>query len=115
MKLLQKWIGEMLQTYATNFYRYKGILAVKGMDQKFVFQGVHDLFEADFSDTLAWKEGDTRESKFVFIGKDLKKDELEKGFKACIAKPLRFNVGEIGVYRLMTTRKSGYLEKARLK
>ena len=26
-----------------NLYRYKGVISVKGMDQRFVFQGVHML------------------------------------------------------------------------
>ena len=43
-----------------DLFRYKGVLAVKGMDQKFVFQGVHMLFGGGFSSEVApWKEGDT--------------------------------------------------------
>ena len=42
---LNKWIGEIIETKGTDLFRYKGILAVKGMDYKFVFQGVHMLSE----------------------------------------------------------------------
>merc|ERR1719343_1452772 len=50
------------------------------------------LFDGDFMGE--WKEGEIRLSKFVFIGKDLDRKMLEDGFKACIAAPLRFNVGD---------------------
>ncbi len=63
------------------FYRYKGIIAVKGFDEKFVFQGVHMLFDGDFMGQ--WKEGEKRESKFVFIGKGLDREELTEGFRKC--------------------------------
>jgi G3E family GTPase len=54
-------------------FRYKGVLAVMGHEEKFVFQGVHMLFDGNFSE--CWREGEKRESKFVFIGKDLVHDE----------------------------------------
>ena len=41
MGLLQQWVGELLRTKGPDLFRYKGILAVKGMDAKYVFQGVH--------------------------------------------------------------------------
>lgn len=31
-----------------------------------------------------WKEGEPRQTRIVFIGKDLVKDPLEEGFKACV-------------------------------
>jgi hypothetical protein len=40
---------------------------VKGFPDKFVFQGVHMLFDGDF--VTPWKEDEKRISKFVFIGK----------------------------------------------
>ena len=45
---LERWIGEILRDYGEDLFRYKGVLAVKGMDQKFVFQGVHMLFSGTF-------------------------------------------------------------------
>ena len=32
-----------------------------------------------------WKNGEKRESKVVFIGRDLKEEEIRKGFLACAA------------------------------
>ena len=92
---LERWIGELMQTKGEDLFRYKGVLAVKGMDQKFVFQGVHMLFGGGFSSEVApWKEGETRECRFVFIGRDLDHEELQKGLMDCKAEELRFNVGD---------------------
>ena len=93
---LERWIGELMQTKAEDLFRYKGVLAVKGMDQKFVFQGVHMLFGGDFSHEIGlWKDGEDRECRFVFIGRDLDHQELEAGLLECKAEELRFGVGDI--------------------
>ena len=61
-------------------------LAVKGMNEKFVFQGVHMLFSGDFSDEIGlWKDGETRECRFVFIGKNLDHQALLDGLMECRA------------------------------
>ena len=92
---LESWIGELMQTKAEDLFRYKGVLAVKGMDQKFVFQGVHMLFGGDFSQEIGlWKDGEDRECRFVFIGRDLDHQELEAGLLECKAEELRFKVGD---------------------
>ena len=93
---LERWIGELMQTKAEDLFRYKGVLAVKGMDQKFVFQGVHMLFGGDFSHDIGlWKDGEDRECRFVFIGRDLDHQELEAGLLECKAEELRFKVGDV--------------------
>ena len=92
---LERWIGELMRDKGEDLFRYKGVLAVKGMDKKFVFQGVHMLFGGGFSSEVApWKEGETRECRFVFIGRDLDQEELQKGLQDCKAEELRFNVGD---------------------
>ena len=92
---LERWIGELMQTKGEDLFRYKGVLAVKGMDQKFVFQGVHMLFGGGFSSEVApWKEGETRECRFVFIGRALDHEDLQQGLMDCKAEELRFKVGD---------------------
>ncbi len=91
---LEAWIGDLMREKAEDLFRYKGILAVKGMDQKFVFQGVHMLFGGDFSDDFLWKEGEKRECRFVFIGRNLDHDALQAGLMDCKAEKLRFRVGD---------------------
>ena len=42
------WISGILQEMGANLFRYKGVLSVAGMDEKFVFQGVGMLFSGGF-------------------------------------------------------------------
>jgi len=106
---LQNWIGELLQQKGSELYRYKGIISVIGFDRKFVFQGVHEMFDGDFMDE--WPADKPRISKFVFIGKDLDRAMLEEGFQKCIAKPLRFNVGDVVEARVKGGFKQGVILK----
>ena len=95
MILLEKWITRLITQDGANLYRYKGVIAVKGMDQKFIFQGVGMLFSGGF-DEQKWKPNETRESRFVFIGKNLDHQFYREAFLACSAdKPLRFEVGAL--------------------
>lgn len=92
---LENWIGELMRDKAQDLFRYKGVLAVKGMDQKYVFQGVHMLFGGQFSEEIGlWKKDEKRECSFVFIGRDLDHKALELGLLECLAEDLRFNVGD---------------------
>jgi len=90
--LLQRLISTMLQEKGTELFRYKGVLPIKGMKQKFVFQGVHMLFNGIYGEE--WKEGEKRHGRFIFIGKNLDRKELTQSFEACKAKPLRFKIGD---------------------
>ena len=103
---LQSWIRVLIQTKAQDMFRYKGVLAVRGMEKKFVFQGVHMLFSGGFNSGIApWKAGEKRECRFVFIGRNLDKKALEEGFMDCKAKEkMRFSVGDevfanVGVFK----------------
>ncbi len=92
---LDQWIGDLLQNYGQDLFRYKGVLSVEGMDEKFVFQGVHKLFAANLRTQVEhWKEGEARECRFVFIGRNLDHEALQKGLMDCRAEELRFNVGD---------------------
>uniref|UniRef100_A0A7N0ZU17 CobW C-terminal domain-containing protein n=1 Tax=Kalanchoe fedtschenkoi TaxID=63787 RepID=A0A7N0ZU17_KALFE len=65
-----------------DIYRMKGLMCVEGMDERFVFQGVHDIFQS--SPDRLWGPDEARMNKIVFIGKNLDAQELEKGFKSCL-------------------------------
>lgn len=95
MIMLETWIQRLITKEGANLYRYKGIMSVKGMPDKFIFQGVGMLFSGGFTD-VQWKDGEKRESRFVFIGKNLDIDFYRRGFMACRADlPLRFPVGSM--------------------
>jgi len=80
---LNAWIGELLRTKGPDLYRYKGVLAMRGADQRMVFQGVHML--VDSAPDRRWREGERRTNQLVFIGRNLDRAALEAGFHACLA------------------------------
>lgn len=79
---LNEWIGWLLREKGADIFRTKGVLAVKGMKEKFVFQAVHMAFSG--APQRAWKDGEEKVNLMVFIGKKLNREELESGFKSCI-------------------------------
>jgi len=79
---LNEWLSWLLKEKGVDIFRTKGILAVQGMDNKFVFQAVHMAFAG--APQRPWAEGEERKCKLTFIGKNLNKEELEKGFTACL-------------------------------
>jgi G3E family GTPase len=58
-------------------------LNIKGSPERFVFQAVHMLMEGD--DGKRWQPDERRDSKMVFIGRNLDPAELRAGFAACLA------------------------------
>jgi G3E family GTPase len=81
-KKLGAWLSELLRTEGQNIFRMKGILAVQGRSERFVFQGVHMLM--DGRPDRPWG-ADKRESRIIFIGRDLDRKKLNEGFAACLA------------------------------
>ncbi|NJR62229.1 MAG: GTP-binding protein [Cyanobacteria bacterium CRU_2_1] len=79
---LNTWIGELLRTQGPDIFRMKGILTIAGEDQRFVFQGVHMLFDGRAD--RPWKPGETRKNELVFIGRNLDETQLKAGFRACL-------------------------------
>lgn len=80
---LEDFLGSMVQIYGPRMLRYKGVLHVKGMDRKVVFQGVHQLMGSDMGPK--WAAGETKVSKLVFIGIELPQDLFQAGLDQCLA------------------------------
>jgi G3E family GTPase len=79
---LDAWLGKLLQTQGPDIFRMKGILTIAGEDYRFVFQGVHMLFDGR-ADRL-WKPGEPRKNELVFIGRNLDETQLREDFRACL-------------------------------
>lgn len=77
------WIEKITQMEGPNILRLKGIIALKGDDERYVIQGVHMIIEGDHQ--RAWKDGEKHESRLVFIGRELDAERLRKSFEACQA------------------------------
>ncbi len=77
------WVQGLVQTEGPNILRCKGILSFKGDDARFVFQGVHMILDGDHQ--RPWQQGEKRESRIVFIGRNLPEDRIREGFAGCAA------------------------------
>ena len=82
MLLVNEWVGMILKDKGEDIYRMKGVLAIAGSKKKFVYQAVHMIFDGEFDG--AWAEGEARENKLVFIGKNLDHAGLKQGFADCL-------------------------------
>ncbi|OCQ92006.1 cobalamin biosynthesis protein CobW [Oscillatoriales cyanobacterium USR001] len=79
---LNTWLGKLLQTQGPDIFRMKGILTIAGEDQRFVFQGVHMLFDGRAD--RPWKPGEARKNELVFIGRNLNETQLREDFRGCL-------------------------------
>ena len=77
------WIQSTTQIDGPNILRLKGIIAFDDDDERYVVQGVHMIIEGDHQ--RPWKEGEKRESRLVFIGRELDAEKLKAGFESCQA------------------------------
>ena len=81
-KLFFPWIQQLTQQLGPDILRLKGIIALAGDPQRYVVQGVHMIIEGNHQ--RAWKEGEPRQSRLVFIGRDLPEQLIRDGFQSCI-------------------------------
>ena len=79
---LNVWLRDLLMSRGTDIYRMKGVLSIKEKDERFVFQGVHMLF--DGRPDRPWGN-EPRHNSLIFIGKNLDRQELTKEFRKCLA------------------------------
>lgn len=70
------WLDAFLQFNSDTIYRVKGILNIAGMNNRILLQSVHTQIQATVG--RAWDENESRESKLVFIGKELNTQTIEK-------------------------------------
>ncbi|HEX7882557.1 MAG TPA: GTP-binding protein [Afipia sp.] len=77
------WLQELVAKDGEKILRSKGILSFKGDDDRYVFQGVHMMLEGDHQ--RKWKADEARESRLVFIGRELPEQAIRDGFAKTIA------------------------------
>ena len=82
-KKVNTWFAKLLAERGPDLYRMKGLLSLRGDKNRFVFQGVHMLL--DTSEGSPWGTAE-RVNKLIFIGKNLDREALNAGFKACLAR-----------------------------
>src|ERR1700712_4489942 len=77
------WVQKLVAEDGPAILRCKGILNFKDDPDRFVFQGAHMILDGDHQ--RAWKDGETRDSKLVFIGRNLPEEKIRKGFETVMA------------------------------
>jgi len=79
----ENWMQTLIASKGQDLLRYKGILNLQGVNEQFVVQGVHMIMEG--RPTSPWPANDSRQSRLVFIGRNINEAELKQGFAHCIA------------------------------
>jgi len=77
------WLQDLVAREGQKILRSKGILSFEGDDDRYVFQGVHMMLEGDHQ--RKWRDDEPRESRVVFIGRELPEQAIREGFARCIA------------------------------
>ncbi len=77
---LEEWLQELLSRRGTDILRTKGVMSIDGEDRKLILQAVNMMIEGDFAGRWG---SEMRQSRLVFIGRNLNPDELSEGFHNC--------------------------------
>jgi len=80
---LNDWLSYLLKSRGADIFRMKGVISIKGEPRRYVFHGVHMMFDGQLE--RPWPEAATRTNTLVFIGRNLDRQELEAGFHSCFA------------------------------
>jgi G3E family GTPase len=80
---LNHWLRELLMQEGPDIFRMKGVLSIKNDSRRFVFQGIHMLFDGRAD--RPWGRGEERDNKLIFIGRNLNRERLEDGFRRCLS------------------------------
>lgn len=83
MEKIEAFLSLLIQTYGADMLRYKGVLNIAGQDKRMIFQGVHMLMGG--SEGKLWDADEKRESKMVFIGRNLPRKIFVEGLAYCVA------------------------------
>jgi G3E family GTPase len=80
---LEKFLGVWLSEQGADTFRYKGVLNIKNVKNRVVFQGIHMLFSSTAD--REWTPDEVRRSEFVIIGRNLDDAWFREQFDNCIA------------------------------
>ncbi len=81
---LEEFLGGVVQVYGPDLLRYKGILYMKGINRRMLFQGVHMMMGAEPG--KPWAANEKKTTKMVFIGRKLPQEIFTKGLEQCLVK-----------------------------
>ena len=81
LEKLNKWLSKLLREQGPDIYRMKGVLSIADMPERFIFQGVHMLFNG--RPDRPWGK-QPRHNSLIFIGRNLDRNALNESFRACL-------------------------------
>ncbi len=111
---LGSWFRWIATEFGARMFRMKGILAVWGDPDRFIFQGVQT--ELEIRPGSAWTEGEERVNRLVLIGRKLDETRIRDAFAGCLcpdaetavrtdgADPFRRSLYEVSPHRLEQIR-----------
>ncbi len=79
---LEEFLGGIVQVYGPDLLRYKGILYLKGINRRMLFQGVHMMMGAEPG--KPWLSSEKPNTKMVFIGRKLPQEIFTRGLEQCL-------------------------------
>ncbi|GAB2887203.1 GTP-binding protein [Paralcaligenes ginsengisoli] len=80
---LEEFLSGIVQVYGPDLLRYKGILYLKGINRRMLFQGVHMMMGAEPG--KPWMSSEKPNTKMVFIGHKLPEEIFTRGLEQCLA------------------------------
>lgn len=75
-----QWLETFMARHTGDLFRAKGILAIRAVPERMVFQCVHGIFRLSLGQPWVMVN---RRSQVVFIGRNLRRDELLSGLEQC--------------------------------
>jgi G3E family GTPase len=79
---LDRWLNQLVIQNGNDILRMKGILNLEGESRQFYFHSVHMILEG--YPGKRWEKDQTRQSKIVFIGRNLDSKRIASEFASCI-------------------------------
>ena len=79
---IDRCLQELSHDYGDRLLRMKGVLHIAGRRERFVFHGVHGMFDGR-PDRL-WRRDEQLQSRLVFIGPGLSRRRIEEGIRNCV-------------------------------
>jgi G3E family GTPase len=78
---INAWLSAFLEINGIDIYRMKGVVGVHGESLRFVFQGVHMMFDSQPGEP--WGD-EPPVNRIVFIGKDLDEKFIRHSLEGCL-------------------------------
>lgn len=83
---LNTFFCNLLREDGESIFRCKGLVDVQQLPEPLLFQGVSSLFAT--STGRPWAPDEARETRAVFIGRNLDRAKIARGLLACVAEPM---------------------------